>query len=439
MNNKLNSMNEFIKKNISKIIILFLFLSPIFDLITSIQTNLFNFSFNFIIIIKLFFMGLFIYYLTFISKTKYKKISLIYLFLIFIYFILYFFMVIYYKETSSLVYEIQNLFRNFYFIINLICLFNIYIYNKTDNLDKTVSKTLIIYILLIFIPTITKIGFNSYAYSKEGSLGLFNSTNEIGGILSILLPLGIYSLFNMKNKLLKLIIFLVSLYTYFSLGTKVPILSLIIVLILISLKYIYELFKKSEFKKLSIMFVSIIIIFVSGFIFIPKTSFYKNIIIHLEFLEIDSISDFKEPHIIDHFIFSERVTFYERTLNNYKKSSLYEKLIGIGYMKESGIDKTIEMDYFDILFRHGIIGFIIYFIPYIYILVNIFKKTKKLTKVDNYLYYLYISLILILVLSLFSGHIITSPSVSMFALIILIILNRKLEYNESMLFNNKLQ
>lgn len=431
-------MNEFLKKYITKIIIIFLVLSPLFDLITSIQTNLFDFSFNFIIIFKLLFMGLFIYYLAFISKTKYKRISLIYLFIIFIYFVLYFFMVINYENLSSLVFEMQNLFRTFYFIINLICLFNIYIDNKTDNLDKTLSKILNIYILLIFIPTITKIGFDSYAYSKEGSLGLFNSTNEIGGILSILLPLGIYNLFKLKNKLFKVIILLISLYTYFSLGTKVPILSILVVLIFLGLKYIYELFKKSEFKKLSFMFISVIFIFIGSFILIPKTSFYKNIVIHLEFLEIDSISDFKDPHIIDHFIFSERVTFYERTLVNYNNSSMYEKLIGIGYMNDLGTDKTIEMDYFDILFRNGIIGFIIYFIPYLFILINIFRNFGKVKKVDSYLFYLYISLILILILSLFSGHIITSPSVSIFVIIILIILNRKLEYNESMLFNNKL-
>ena len=102
--------------------------------------------------------------------------------------------------------------------------------------------------------------------------------------------------------------------------------------------------------------------------------------------------------------------------------------MGIGYIENYGTDdvniKTIEMDYFDILYRNGYVGFILYFIPIIYILYKI-KMNKKL---EIY------SLVLSLILALFQGHILVSPSVSI--CVIIIMLNggnyEKLFYNSEL-------
>ena len=64
-------MNNWIEKNILKIIALFLILGPIFDLITSVSIQVF--SFNFIILFKIFLMMIITYYAIFISKNKHKK------------------------------------------------------------------------------------------------------------------------------------------------------------------------------------------------------------------------------------------------------------------------------------------------------------------------------------------------------------------------------
>ena len=70
-------MNKWLDKNIMKIITLFLILGPFFDLTTSLLINVFKINFNFIIIFKLLFLTLIVYYSIFISKNKYKKYSLI--------------------------------------------------------------------------------------------------------------------------------------------------------------------------------------------------------------------------------------------------------------------------------------------------------------------------------------------------------------------------
>jgi len=422
-------INKFLKNNIIKIIIIFLLSSPILDLMTSLSLNVLNLSFNYIIIFKVLVMFVLIYYLFFISKTKYKKISIIYILLIGIYFLLFSILTIENKPNSYLFYEINNFIRVFYFPINLICIVNIYEENKLNINIKTLSIILFTYIVLIFIPLVTNLGFDSYAYSKEGTIGFFNSTNEIGGILSILLPIGIYYLSSKKIYIIFPLV-LIILFTYFSLGTKVPILSMILLITLILIRYIIKLVKEKKLKKILIIFITLLFSFISGIYFIPKTSFYKNLEIHLNYLKVDEVSDIVDTKIIDKFIFSDRISYYTNTKENYNKSSTTEKLLGIGYSENIvniDLNKTIEMDYFDIFFRYGIIGFLIFFIPYIYILFTIFKKTIKLKKIDNELFTLYISLILILILSLFSGHIIVAPSVSIFVIMILIKLLKKLE------------
>lgn len=427
----MKKINELIDKNILKIVLVFLFCMPFLDLMTSLSLNILKLQFNFIIIIKILVMFLFIYYLFFISKSKHKKISIIYILLVFIYMLAFIIMTINLKDTTVITYELQNLLRNFFFPLNSICLFNIYSEKEFNINKKSVAVILLIYILLLFVPTLTNLDFSSYAYSKEGSVGWFNSTNEIGGILSILLPLSLIYLFKIKNKLLVIVTFIISLYTYFAIGTKVPILSIFVIIFIFLIKYIYEIIKLKRYKLLGIISSTFILLIILGFFLVPKTSFYKNIVIHLDFLKVDEVSDLVSPNIIDKFVFSDRVSYYTKTKNNYNNASIEEKLMGIGYIEKYATDdiniKTIEMDYFDIFFRHGIVGFILFFIPFIYILKTIFIKLKDIKKMDNELLALLISIILILVLSLFSGHILVAPSVSIFVIIILLMTSKKLE------------
>ena len=75
----------------------------------------------------------------------------------------------------------------------------------------------------------------------------------------------------------------------------------------------------------------------------------------------------------------------------------------------------IEMDYFDIFYHHGIVGFLVYFSIIIYLL----KKKIKFNKTFEG-YMLRTSFFLIVLLSFFTGHIITAPAVSIIVTIIIL-------------------
>ena len=410
-------MNKFLEKNISKIVSFFILLQPILDLITGLCVNLFDFNITVGIIIRILFLALIMYATTFVFK---KKLSLwVYISIIF-YSILYLIGIIIYKDGSYFA-EIQGLVKAFYFPIILISLYELRDKIKINNL--TLVVTLFTYLICIFIPTIFNFGFKTYEITKAGTLGFYNSANEISGIISLLTPF-MFILLAGKNKyLMKTLMLIIFLVVILMMGTKTPLLSLYITLGSIFMYYFYHCIKKKIYKPIVYSLVLIIIGFISLMLVLPKTNFYKNIEVHLDFLEVDNVFEvFTEYELIDHFIFSQRLTFLEDKNELYKDSSVYEKIFGIGYTQDNKLHKAAEMDYFDIYYSHGFIGFILYFGIYVYVLFNVLKDKQK---TDFNRCMRLVSLLLIIILSMFTGHIITGPAVSFIAAVIIVMLAKR--------------
>ena len=415
------------KFNFDKFIVIFLCLQPFLDITSGILLH-FGYSITISSIIRLAYMMLCILYLIFVVKNN--KINK-YLFFIFIYFILYVITVLVTKSSIILVSEIKNFLTTFYFSINLLTFTEIY-HKRTFN-TKILSMLYLIFLTLILIPNLLNLGFNSYSDSKTGSTGWFYSANTVGSILSILLP---FTIINIKKINLNIILLaIINLYTIFNIGTKTPVLSFFIVIFVNAIYFIFYLVKKYNYKKLIIPLFSSFVIFVIGFslLVIPKTSFYKNLVIHINFLEKQNNGNINLSHFVDHFIFSERLSFAKKTQNFYCKSSYLEKLFGIGYMKKNISNKpfykTIEIDYFDVFYRHGLIGFLLFFLPVLYVIVELIKKCKNVYT-DQKKLNIFISILLIFSLALFQGHIFVTPQISIYAALIL-----SLSYNNSFNYN----
>lgn len=406
--------------NFEKIFLIFLYLQPVLDVSAGI---LLHFGYNFTIssAIRTIFMLLCVIYLIFYVRSK--KIN-IYLLLLFLYFVSFSVITIFSKGFDPLVYEIKNLLTTYYFVILLLTLVKIYKGKKFN--VKNLFILYSIYLLFVFIPNILGIGFDSYWQSKEGSVGWFLSANVVGSILSILLPILIIYIKKLNFRLI--IILLINLYVILSIGTKVPVLAFMIIILVNILYYVISLLIKKQYKKIGIMLIPIIILTTAAIIVFPKTSFYKNIIIHINYLEEKNNGKINVGTFIDHFIFSQRLTFEENTRSSYNDSNLLQKVFGIGYIENYATDnvsfKTIEMDYFDVFYRHGIIGFIIFFYPVIYVAINIIKKIKPLNHKNINLL---LSIILIFILALFQGHIFVTPANSIYVALILAI-----TYNNSL-------
>lgn len=411
-------MNTWIKKNFNIILLIFILLQPILDVITGIGIHIWHTNITIGIIIRMLFLVFILYSVVFVYK---RKKSLIFYAILVIYGILYMAGMLIYKDGVGLFSEIQGLCRVFYFPVLLISLYSIKDEIKISKM--TLMVVLITYLVCILVPNCLNLGFKTYEITKAGTLGFFNSANEISGIISILTPIMILILVNKKKKLLTLIIGLIYLYVILTIGTKTPLLSLGIT---IFFTYLWSIHQEIKLKRVKRVAISIILltIFIAGMILIlPKTNFYKNIETHLEFLEVDNITEvFQDKKLIDHFIFSERLTFLENRYKDYRDENNYLQLFGIGYLKDGKDTKAIEMDYFDIYYSHGMVGFIIYFGIYGYFFGLIMKRRKRL---DFTQYMLYISVVLSVLLSFVTGHIITAPAVSILLVVLLILLEKK--------------
>lgn len=418
----MSRVNSFLDKNISKLMLIFLLINPIIDLLTSIFINTFSFHITIGVVIRFAVILILLYYLLFVDDSKNRKRNIIYLSILIIYILL--FLVIEWGQDNLYLFieEIKYCLKSFYFPIMLLTLYTIKDKLKKHNFLLLIS--MFEYIILIFVSLLFNVGYKSYQISKVGTVGFFSSANEISCIIAIICPFYIFYLFqksNLKGKILKIIITLIYLYVISSIGTKVPLVALFITFILVFIwNFIGFIKDKKVIKITSLLFVTLMITFI-GINILPKTNFYKNIKIHMNYLHIDSINDvISNPEIIDHFIFSQRVKFYQDTNQIYKKAPFIQKLFGMGYIRgENNHTKLVEMDYYDIFYSHGIVGSAIYFYVIIYILIQFFKELKE--KINFNLYINLISLILIFIISLMSGHVMTSPAVSIYCAFVFIL------------------
>ena len=408
-------MNKVIKNNLSKIISIFILIQPVLDLITGICLHVFSLNLTIGIIIRMLFLLFIMYATTFIYK---KKLSLIYYLIVAFYSIIY---LINIGTNSHLFGQVQGLLRVFYFPLLLVSFYDLKDEIKIST--ATLFTTLTLYLIFIFIPMTLNLGFKSYEITKSGTLGYYNSANEISGIISILTPI-VFMIFNSKGKsILKVIYILLYLVVILTIGTKTPLLSLLMTIGMTFIYIMIKSYKDKKYKRILSSFIIIVIGIISLIILIPKTNFYKNIKVHLDFLKVEDVTDIMDNgNLIDHFIFSQRVTFLTDRKSIYDNATFQEKLFGIGYYYNGKKDKQVEMDYFDIYLNHGIIGFIIFFSVYLYILV---QTTKIKRKLNFNLYMLNVSMLLILFLSLFTGHIITAPAVSLIVVVIIMMLQNR--------------
>ena len=412
-------MSSFIKKNISIICMLFLLSGPIIDFVTGVMLHIFDVSLTLGLILRILFLFFIFYVTTFIYN---KKNNLLYYGIFGIYLLLFILGLALFKDNPNYFREIQNTVRMFYFPLLLLSLFSIRKELKITSLSLVI--TLCLYLILIFIPLALGVGFESYAITKEGTLGFYNSANEISAIIAILTPILFIIFYESKNVIFKLFITFIYFVVILSVGTKTPLLALIISLCVVFIYILYKAFKDKKYHVVTTFTAIVVALAIVVIVIAPRTSFYKNIEVHLDYLKVDNIFDiFKEERLVDHFIFSQRLTFLHNKDRLYDNANPYQKLFGIGYYKDNGKElKSIEMDYFDVYYNQGIVGFIIFFAPYIYVLISVIGERKMFSFRQLMMY---LSLFLVIILSLFTGHIITAPSVSLIVCFLLLSVVKK--------------
>lgn len=416
------------KEKYKKLLYIFILLQPIIDLVTALMTRFEVSMISLGVIVRGIFILIMLWYLFFINKSKYRKGSITYIVLLGIF---YFFYIVTKKEllfNGNLLFdEIVYIFKYSYFPILFVTFINLIDQYKIDR-KKIINLfviNLLVYSLLIIIPTITGTGFNSYNNNEGfGIVGWFYSANEISAILTIVYPF-LFLYLDRKFTWKTCLIILLTIISIVIIGTKTPYYGMLLINAFLLFYYLFHIKKKTK----QFVFVSIIVI---GSILAKS---YTPANVNLE-KRVECQNEYYDETIVDNednsklecqvaedqkvVLLSGRDTLFKKVFAIYKDSSIVDKLFGIGFSNREVINndwiiKLVEMDLFDILFRYGILGFIVYMAPLVMIIIRIAIGTLKgLFKLNlEKIIYGYSTAIGVGT-SFVVGHVLGAPSVSFY-------------------------
>lgn len=262
--------------------------------------------------------------------------------------------------------------------------------------EKVLSTIIFTYLGIFILSYIFEIGADAYLETdgKSGFKGLFSSINEFSAIIVGLLPIVTTYLKENKKYIIMVLTIIASLFCALLIGTKVLLGGIIFTIIYLLWQERKKIFFERTKKQKAGIIISIIIIITLGCFLFTKTRTYQNMVIQNNFFKVESVLSME---FVNKVIYNDRLTFLSDNYDYFMKQDLSSKILGIGI---SDYDiKMVEIDIFDILFRYGIIGFIIFIGSIIYLI-----KVKKLTEPEK------VSLLLFILISLTSGHVLIYPA-----------------------------
>lgn len=434
-------------------LLLFIVFQPILDLLTSFSIYVLHMSATVGIVVRFAFMLLALGYLLLHHKQQGAKKYILYLCLFGIVLAIGLVNNLMVKSPVSFGEEVKFILKSVYPIV---LLFGYIIALKELKNNEFAFHKIITYFLYatlilsisIIAAMATGTDFPSYPNSKIGSRGWFFAGNDLSSIFAIMFPIVVlYSVHKTTSfsKVYYWIPTVLAMYASIMIGTKVGYGAIVITLgiALFFLLIEYMMHRKKEGKGFTYLVNTVVAAVILGGLFVltPQTPIAKNMSIHLQIYEykksVQEEKDRKEGKVVteeEHkqgeltdsemksLIYSDRDKFLKVYKQYYKEAPLSQKLFGMGYAGNYTTKmKLVEMDFHDLFFAFGIVGFLMYLLPLLYFGIKIFIRLitnfKKLFSVKHML--LASTLVLSLGIGFMSGHVLTAPAVSIFFVVIL--------------------
>lgn len=447
----------------------FIIIQPILDILTYFSIIYLHQSVTIGIIIRVLFMGLCTLYI-FFGGNQYslKKYIITYLLLLFI--VLGIGLIINFmnKPVFNLFSELQFYLKIMYYPVLFCTILLLFSVDKNydqakQTLLSSITIAMFITALFMFVAILTGTANTTYKWLKTGYTGWYFAGNEISAIVAICFPLLLIYSIKKTEHLRDFIYWIPTILLAICalwIGTKVSYLGIlltIIVTVLISIIiFLYTKWKNTTWKRpIKTILLFNILTAIIYFGISPFSPSYNNIAgdyvninetvkennhdatekakkeaekkkvkekrgIHSE-TENDSILNSKILNIL----LSSRDAYFDPIYNDYKDASLAHKLFGLGYAGfYEGEPKLIEMDFFDIFFSFGILGFTLILLPLLVVFWKVIKTlfTHFFTffRIENIL--LLFSLGLGLGVAFLAGHVLFAPAVSIYLTITMALL-----------------
>lgn len=438
---------------------IFILINPIFDLLSSLFTNL-GTSFTPSTIMRPIIPLILLIYIFITDKSIRPKgiiISVIYLLYIGIHTLIY-------KDImtgisfGTISHELQYLINYTYLIFTGI-LFGYVFYKKKNKLVDYLFYYVIFYISSIYIAIISSTSLSSYVEGM-GYKGWYNTSGAVGAILITSLFILLPYLAKKEIKVMYKFAFVLSivLYLCFLIGSRVGLFGSLLVLLIYGISnLIYYLInsKKINIRKYLPIIASSILILVVIFIFfgsytlerrkhlsditdnkihiaydvldikksIDNNTLKNNYMTNEQKRAISSLYNYANKNKLANTDLRTQQLVYNYYLYSYQRS-IPLKLFGNGYLANFGA-LTLEMEGIALFFNFGIIGFILYALPFLSIFIyGLYKGIKNIKKIDVE-YIMYMSgIFMSYIISSMAGHVYFNTSVMIVIIMVhLLLLN----------------
>lgn len=457
-------------KNITKedVLCLFIIVSPILDMLSFIFRHSFDTSFSpstFIRPIIPIIMVMIIFF-----KNKFKLKLLIGALIYGIYALIHILIFNNIKTESSyggVINELQYIVNYSFMILNLFIYAYVFYKKDNDKLKKSVLISLSIYIISIFVAILTNTSSTTYI-EGTGYKGWFESGNSLCAILCISLCIVISFIKDKKIRLVAIpVIILTGIFLTMLVGTRTGLFGFVLIIFayVVSELFVAILKRVQVNIKLIISGLVVIVLFVSvvGFFgskTLERREHLKNIesniydnstgqVSHISGdllrlkeqienneLSEDYMSKAAQQSIIDLYNYAEKTNMVNNdmrmqqfiyNLNLFKnQDSFLLVLFGNGY-KAQFRELVMEMEIPAFLFNFGIIGFILYFGPFLALfLYFMYFGIRNIRKIDSEYIILVFGLLLSFVLSFLSGYTFFYASASLLIIVICILVLNKI-------------
>ena len=219
-------------------------------------------------------------------------------------------------------------------------------------------------------------------------------------------------------------------------GTKVPFISLILLICVVLYSCIVKLPNRIERKVNIRNLIATLITIVGILLVLPFSPIAYNLgnVYNIAIPNVFSLGNKQKPNTepnknlqtkeeVQTAVYSSRNVYLAENLEKYKDSNSIKKFFGIGYLREQPETKEItelklvEIDYYDIFICHGIVGAIVYLIPFIYLFVIFIRKiisNIKLVLLDREYILREYSIVIALFIAFTAGHVFTAPAPALF-------------------------
>ena len=451
------------KITLENLLCLFIIICPILDIISFIFRNYFKTSISPTTILRPI-IPIVVFAVLFFKENN-KKQKILVMLTYFLYSITHLIIFKQLKNGSSygsIANEAQYLINYFIMIVNIYIFFKVI--KDKGKVEKSVFISLLIYIITLYFSIITKTSSSTYL-EKIGYKGYFESGNSLCTVLLLELCI-ILGKFEIKDLKKVILIIFTGIYLTMLSGMRTGLFGFgLIIGIYIIGKFLENIKENKKFSKKQIVSVTLIVILTIITIFIlgSKTLQRRKLLMENEKNNIDIetgeeryvtgdilnlykkikngeleenfMSEAEKRAIVEFCDYAKKIKL--SNVNLRKQQLIYNIILvkeqknpililfGNGYKNQTG-ELVMEMEIPAILLNFGIVGFILYMGPIIYILgreIYIFIKNKNQEKIENIMYIT--GSLLAIGLSCFSGYVYFSLSSMTMAIVLLLCFERK--------------